>query len=85
MLQVVKSCRYSRIYDEFINANTLIYSDYQNNFFKTECVSIFASDLNKSIVILAQNDINDRVLIIWNAETDQQSNSEFFNHPSSFI
>ena len=48
----------------------IIYSDHQNNFFKTECVGIFASDLNKSIVILAQNEIDDRVLIIWNAETD---------------
>ena len=77
MLPIIHSCRFSEHFKEFIIVINIENSD---NYLETkfsQCITIFASDLFKTVILLTEDIENKRDLIVWKADIEVQVQTEY--------
>ena len=78
ILPVVNNCRYSNHFVEYVDCNYIQFiSPQTNNLIISTVISAFVSDKTKQIVLLTQNSIDKRALLIIIPKTLRQKASAF--------
>ena len=78
ILPVVNNCRYSNHFAEYVYCNYIQFiSSQTNNLFTSTVISAFVSDKTKQVVLLTQNAIDKRALLIFTPKNLRQKAREF--------